>query len=131
MLFQYVKFFLNGGILGIVALVLQLVIYNMLGGEGSTSYAMAATLTYPPLVIINFIMQRKWVFDREGIFWRFVFANLAIMVLVSAMALVFKISLDLFIGAPWGERLGFIFACLIGSIPSFFLKRNWVFGNIA
>jgi len=131
MLLQYVKFFINGGILGTLALALQLLIYKMLGGQGSVFYAAASTLTYPPLVIINFLLQRKWVFDREGVFWRFVLANLAIMILVSAMALMNKICLDFFMGPPWGERLGFIFACIIGSVPSFLLKRKWVFGNIA
>ncbi len=128
MFLQYLKFFINGGLLGVVALICQLTIYNLIGSGTSISYSFAAALTYIPLVVINFMIQRTLIFQAKGFFWRFLLANLVIMTLVSAISPVCKLLVDYFFGVPWGGRLGFAVAALISSIPSFFLKRIWVFG---
>lgn len=128
MLIQYTKFFINGGILGIVAWVLQWFIYKWLNGHSSIEYALATALTYLPLIVINFLIQRRWIFNRAGLFWRFLFANLVIMVLVSILSPLFRSLIDQLFHSPWGDRTGFILAGFTGSIPSFLLKRSWVFG---
>lgn len=129
MIFEYAKFFFNGGILGIIAWGLQLLIYRALASDTAYAYALASTLTYLPLVVINFIVQRTWIFKKPGLFPRFVLANLAIMLFVSALSPACRQMIDLLAGVPWGDRGGFIMAALIGSIPSFFIKRHWVFGK--
>jgi putative flippase GtrA len=128
MLLQYLKFFINGGFLGVVAWACQLTIYNLIGSGTSISYSFAAALTYIPLVVINFMIQRTLIFQAKGLFWRFLLANLVIMTLVSVISPFCKLVVNYFLGVPWGGRLGFAVAALICSIPSFFLKRIWVFG---
>jgi putative flippase GtrA len=128
MLIQYLKFFVNGGVLGIAAWGLQWLIYKAINGNSAETYGVATALTYVPLVVVNFSIQRRWIFNRPGMFWRFVIANLMIMVLVSTMAALFRNMINLWLSPPWGERCGFIAAALLGSVPSFFLKKTWVFG---
>lgn len=127
MFYQYLKFFLNGGVLGVAAWGLQWFIYKVISADSATAYGIATALTYMPLVVVNFLIQRKWIFNRDGLFWRFVLANLAIMILVSILSPLFRYEINQMFGSPWGDRCGFIGAALIGSIPSFLLKRNWVF----
>lgn len=91
------------------------------------AYGLATALTYVPLVVINFFIQRTWIFNRPGLFWRFVAANLAIMILVSLLSSLCRYLINQSFGLQWGDRLGFIAAALLGSGPSFFLKRKWVF----
>ena len=128
MIREYGKFFINGGILGIVAWQFQLLIYAAMG-DGGLNYTFASALTYIPLVVINFAIQRKFIFQSSGLFSRFVAANLAIMILVSILSPIFQTLVDWVVGNPWGTRAGFVLAALVGSIPSFFLKRHWVFGK--
>ena len=82
MIKQYFKFFINGGILGVIAWGLQLTIYQSLGGSSSLKYAIAAALTYLPLIVANFIIQRKLIFKQNGTFGKFIMANLLIMLLI-------------------------------------------------
>lgn len=129
MLREYVKFSINGGLLGLVAWWLQQSIYLGLGGATPEAYLLASALTYLPLVLVNFYIQRRWIFFRPGLFWRFVLANLAIMLLVSVLSPWCWRLVDLIVGPPWGERSGFAVAAVIGSVPSFLIKRHWVFGK--
>ena len=129
MIGEYARFFINGGILGIIACVMQLLIYHMLGSDSATNYTLASALTYAPLVILNFMIQRAWIFNRQGLFLRFIVANLSIMLLVSLLSPLCRELVDLTVGAPWGNRAGFIIAALLGSIPSFLIQRKWVFAK--
>jgi putative flippase GtrA len=130
MIHQYLKFFINGGILGIIAWGLQTLIYKSMNGDSALAYGFASAITYIPLVFINFLIQRYWIFNRPGFLSRFIMANLFIMALVSALSPVCRVLIDLVVGAPWGDRGGFILAALLGSIPSFLIKRSMVFGKI-
>lgn len=124
------KFLVNGGLLGILAWGIQAALFRLLGGDSATAYGVATALTYMPLVILNFVIQRAWIFRRPGLFRRFVMANVAIMVLVSMLSSALRHALDQLLGQPWGDRGGFMAAALLGSIPSFLLKRFWVFGGL-
>jgi putative flippase GtrA len=126
---EYAKFFLNGGILGLLAWAMQLLLYRSFGGDASWKYAMASAATYLPLILINFQVQKRWIFERPGVFPRFVVANAAIMLLVSALSPICQVLFDLALAPPWGSRLGFAAAAVLGSIPSFLVKRTWVFGK--
>ena len=124
---QYFKFMLNGGILGVVSWGLQTLIYRGIGGNSGSAYAFASLLTYMPLIVINFLIQRKWIFQRQGIFWRFLVANLSIMLLVSLISPICRTMIALVLSIEWGDRCGFALAAIAMSIPSFFLKRHFVF----
>ena len=128
MIIQYLKFFVNGGVLGVAAWVLQWFIYSVIGSETAVAYSIATVLTYIPLLVINFLVQRRWIFNLPGLFWRFFVANLSIMVLVALLSPLCRYGIDQLLGSPWGDRGGFITAALLGSIPSFLIKRTWVFG---
>lgn len=131
MILQYSKFFINGCILGVFAIGLQILIFDLLSSESSYAYALSSALTYIPLIVLNFFIQRRWIFKRSGMFVRFVFANLVIMLLVSVLSSVFRFIIETQVGGAWGDRVGFILAALLGSVPSFFLKRHWVFAKPA
>lgn len=128
MLRQYARFFVNGALLGVVAWYLQLALFRALGGDSPAHYALASVVTYVPLVLINFELQRRLIFGRPGRFARFVAANLAVMVVVSLAAPLCQLAIATIAGEAWGERLGFAAAAVLGSLPSFLLKRRWVFG---
>jgi putative flippase GtrA len=126
---QYIKFFINGGILGLIAIVMQSTIYGLIDKNSEFAYGFASAATYILLIAINFLIQKNYIFKRNGLLVRFVFANLIIMLLVSLLAMIMKDQLNMIFGYPWGNRAGFILAALIGSIPSFLLKRIWVFNS--
>jgi len=127
MIRQYIKFFINGGILGVISWGLQIIIYHVLGGDSSLKYGVATALTYFPLIVINFLIQRKWIFQKDGIFWKFVAANISIMLLVSFLSPLCRLFITWVVGAEWGDWFGFALAAIFMSIPSFFLKRFFVF----
>lgn len=127
MFVQYVKFFINGGILGLAAWGLQWLFYKGIHGSSSVDYSIASALAYIPLVVVNFLIQRKWVFNRKGLFLRFVAANATIMLFVSLLSPFSRHFINYIFGPPWGDTIGFVVASLIGSIPSFLIKRFWVF----
>ena len=124
---QYLWFCINGAILGIVSLGLHALIYRAMGVNSGLAYGVATALAYVPLVLINFVIQRRWIFKKNGLFWRFVLANLSIMVLVSLFAPLCRLLIASLAGAEWGDKGGFAFAALAMSVPSYFVKRLLVF----
>lgn len=124
---EYVKFFINGGALGLLAWGGQLSLYHLFGGTSDQMYAVASVIAYIPLVLVNFMIQRAWIFKVSGVLTRFVAANLGVMLLVALTAPVASHGVNTMIGHPWGERVGFAVASLFCSIPSFLIKRHWVF----
>ena len=128
---QYLWFCINGGILGIVSLVLQALIYRIIvantGLPFGLAYGVATALTYVPLVLINFVIQRRWIFRKNGFFWSFVLVNLSIMVFVSMFAPLCRLMIASLAGAEWGDKGGFGLAAVAMSVPSYFAKRLFVF----
>lgn len=127
MIHQYLKFFVNGGILGAVSWVLQIIIYRAIDGDSGLEYAVATALTYVPLIVVNFLIQRRWIFKKEGLFLRFVAANLLIMLFVSLFSPLCRLLVTWAAGAEWGDRGGFALAAIAMSVPSFLIKRFFVF----
>jgi len=124
---QYLWFCINGGILGIVSLGLQALIYRAMGVNTGLAYGIATALTYAPLVLINFVIQRRWIFKKNGLFLSFVLANLSVMVLVSLFAPLCRLLIASLAGAEWGDKGGFALAAVVMSVPSYFAKRLLVF----
>ena len=124
---QYFWFCINGGILGIVSLVVQAVIYRSIGLNTGLAYGLATALPYVPLVFVNFWIQRRWIFKKNGLLGRFVLTNLLVMVLVSLFAPICRFMIAGLAGAEWGDMGGFALAALVMSVPSYFAKRLLVF----
>jgi len=123
---QFVKFLINGGVLGIVGVVVQTLLYRLCG-DGTFAYALASALTYGLVILINFIIQRSWIFKRSGCLWRFVLVNLLMMLFVSLLSPLCKLAIDLAVWPPWGERGGFFLAALLSAVPSFLAQKRFVF----
>ncbi|CAN5642497.1 hypothetical protein BH11PSE7_BH11PSE7_28810 [soil metagenome] len=126
---RYVKFFINGGVLGLLSLGLQALAYWLIGGNSGIEYAAASTIACVPLIFLNYAIQRAWIFKSEGLFRRFVLANLAIMALMSILSPACRALIGAFSSAEWGDRLGFAIANLISSVPSFLLQKHFVFNR--
>lgn len=124
---QYFWFCINGSILGIISLGLQALIYGAMGVNTGVAYGISSALTYVPLVLMNFVIQRRWIFKKPGLFWRFVLVNLSIMLLVSMFAALCRLLIASLAGAEWGDKGGFALAALAMSVPSYFAKRIFVF----
>lgn len=131
MLSQYLKFFINGGVLGLIAMVLQALIYQAIGTSSGEAYAAASGLTYLPLIAVNFLIQRAWIFRRDGLLRRFFIASILIMLLITLLAPLCRLLITAAADGNWGDRTGFLVAALIGSVPSFWLTRRWVFPDFS
>jgi len=125
---QFVKFLINGGVLGLVAVAVQALLYRLCG-DGTIAYAIASALTCGPLILLNFIIQRSWIFKRSGNLWHFVLINLLMMLFVSLFAPLCKLAIDLIFWPPWGERCGFFLSALLSAVPSFLAQKRFVFGS--
>jgi hypothetical protein len=129
MIRQYLKFFINGGAIGLISLVLQMSIFKAIGTGSELAYAIATGLTYLPLILLNFIIQRHWIFGREGHFPRFVAANLSVMLIVSLISPACRALVTQIAGVKWGDSTGFGLAAVLMSVPSFLIKRHFVFNR--
>jgi len=124
---QYLLFFINGSLLGIIAMSLHFLIYNWITEKGNLWYAIASVATYAPLIIVNFLIQSMYIFQKKGLFWKFLIANLSIMFAVSCLAPGCRFAVSFFLGPKWGDLIGFGVASLLMSVPSYFAKRLFVF----
>lgn len=124
---QYIKFMINGGILGIVALMMQSLLFQMFGQGSGFGYAFTSAVTYAFILTLNFTIQRALIFTSQGRFERFIVAHLLIMVLVSVLAPICRSVVGAAFGLSAGNSFGFIIAALLGATPSFLLSRYWIF----
>ena len=126
---EFLKFILNGGILGVLSIFIQRVIYFSLDQNLAFAYAIASALTYCVLVGINFLIQKKFIFEREGLFYKFVIYNICIMIFVSVLSELLLYIFVMIQHRDLGEGLSFILAALIGSYPSYLIKKTFVFSS--
>ena len=124
---QYLLFLVNGSLLFIVSIPVQLGIFWLIGSETGFAYASATALTYAPLIVLNFIIQKNLIFSSQGRLWRFIIANLVIMSVVSLLSPICRYLLASTFGLAIGDSGGFMCAALIAATPSFMLAKFWVF----
>lgn len=124
---QYLIFLLNGGLLGLAAIAFQYGIFVLIGSKTGIYYSIASAITYIPLIVINFTIQKSVIFSSEGRLSKFLIANSIVMVFVSSISPFCRYLLAMAFGEKIGDSGGFIFAALIGATPSFLLMRLWVF----
>lgn len=129
---QFLVFFINGGVLGIIAWTLQMLFYTYIGSTSQLAYASAIVLTYIPMIAINCGIQRHMIFNAgggevNGQLLRFFCSNIIVMGIVVILSPLFRILIDNLIGRPYGEWLGFLIASILSSMPSFLLNKFWVF----
>ena len=120
-------FMANGAVLGVLALLVQGLLFGLFGGSDVKSYAIASAVTYVPLILLNFQIQRSLIFASSGRLLRFLVANVLIMLLVSFLSPVFRALISAVFGMQVADMLGFTMAALTGATPSFLLSKYWVF----
>ena len=124
---KFGKFFLNGLVLGIFAIILQSFFYKALGESSNFMYMLSSVFTYSVLICFNFFIQKKIIFNRDGFFYKFVFSNLVVMCFTSLVSPLFKIFFSYIFNPIWGDYLGFPFAAIAISLISFCLNYYFVF----
>ena len=126
---RYLKFLVNGGVLGLASWCLQMFFFHLLGRENSDSYSLASFLSYVPCVLLNFSIQRRLIFIAPGCFSRFVLANIFMTLVVSALSPICREALVSVGGVGLGDHGGFILASLISATPSYLLSHFFVFNS--
>lgn len=124
---RYLKFLINGGVLGLVSWGLQMFFFHLLGRKNGDSYALASFLSYVPCVLLNFAIQRRLIFVAPGRFSRFVLANIVMTLVVATLSPLCREVLVRLGGVGLGDYGGFILASLIGATPSYLLSHCFVF----
>lgn len=124
---QYIKFLISGGLLGVAAWALQVLLFQLLGGETAADYGLASLLTYAPLLFINYVIQRDLIFNSPGRLYRLVLANILVMLIVSALSPACRWAIARLVDGTIADHTGFLAAALIGATPSFLLSRLFVF----
>lgn len=127
MLKQYTHFFINGVAITLFAWLLQFMLFKLFGGESSLSYGIATAIAFSITMVMNFFIQMKLIFKSSGLFHRYLATEVFIMILVSFLAPLCRYIIAGVSTEEWGDRGGFAMAALIGSVPSFLIKRYWVF----
>ena len=127
MLKQYSQFFVNGVLISMLAWLLQYFIFITFGGESSTGYAISTAIAFSITMVINFFIQMRFIFKSPGAFHRYVISDLVTLVVVSLLSPLCRLLIAGFTTLEWGDKGGFLLAALIGSVPSFLMKRFWVF----
>jgi putative flippase GtrA len=127
MIRQYSAFLVNGVLITILAWGIQYTLYRISGYDSSLAYSVATIVATAITMLINFFVQKNFIFKNEGMFHRYIIADLVNMALVGVLAPLFRLVILNMAGVEWGDKGGFIVAAFIASIPVFFIKRNWVF----
>lgn len=115
--------------MALLAWGLQLLFFNLLGGKSASAYAVAAALTYVPLIPLNFVIQRKLIFRLPGVFSRYLLACVVNALAVTILSPVCRFLIDRGFGLSMGDYAGFVLASLIGATLSFLLMRHFVFAR--
>lgn len=123
---EFALFFVNGSVLGCLFWALQYSLFVALEGIDH-AYLIACLSVYPLILVLNFLMQRKFVFARRGRFAVFCAINLLLLLLISFLALFLKSLGESLVGTALANLLAFPVAGLVMALPSYFLKRRLVF----
>ena len=88
-------------------------------------------LTYLTLIPFNFLSQRKIIFKKKGVFWKFLILNLITMLAVSLLSGIFyNILHDFELFELGASNTCFVIAASLFSYPSFLLKKHFVFKHV-
>ena len=126
----FFRFLLNGGAVGLVSWILQIVFLKLLAGSGvqlEISAFLSVWMAFIFSMILSFFSLRSLVFFRGGSFILFCLATTFIIGIVSVItAIVISISPPDSCAKIW-SYLAYPMAALLCSPLSFFLKKNFVF----
>ncbi|MBT5400537.1 hypothetical protein HOL24_08355 [bacterium] len=124
---EFFYFLVNGSILGVVFLILQFIVYKILGDSSDFAYVSSIILSYIPLIFINFFLQRRIIFKKDGIFVKFLLSNIFIVLIISSISPFSRQLISSIFGLHYGDYFGLIATVAFLSIPSFLIVKFWVF----
>ena len=124
---EFFYFLVNASILGVVFLILQFIVYKILGDPSDFAYVSSIILSYIPLIFINFFLQRKIIFKKDGIFVKFLLSNIFIMLMISSISPFTRQLISSIFGSHYGDYFGLIATVAFISIPSLLIVKFWVF----
>ena len=123
---QFFSFLANGLILGVITFIFQHVVDLELKSSFIYHQLLSTIIAMTPLMFINFLSQKKLIFKKNGSFPKFILSNLFIMLLISTASELFN-RFNIFIF--YDLNLNFLFAALIISPTSFFIKKYFIFSH--
>jgi hypothetical protein len=89
--YHYIKFFVNGGIIGFLSWVLQLIFLNIFKSffESFTlAHSFSIYTSFVVTLIINFFAQRIFVFNKNGNFFLFFIIGILAITVVNLLSLI-------------------------------------------
>lgn len=123
-------FFINGILVTLLTWALQYFIFIQFADRDSWGYALSTAIAFIVVLIINFLIQRSLIFKQQGLFRKYLLTDLFILLLVTILAPVCRLLLSAVITPEIGDKGGFLMAGLIASVPSFIIKKMWVFDGL-
>jgi len=126
---EYLRFFLNGGIVGLISWFLQLLVYKILSFSNlssSLSFSISLYLSFCICVLINFIFQSKFVFIKKGGFVNFLVFSLSAITIVNIVSLLF---INYLLPLNF-QFFAYPFAAISVSPLVFFVKKYFVFRSL-
>lgn len=124
---QFVLFAINGGLIGLLCWSLQLAFYAALNGDSNGAYWVSAVLASAIGVAINYQVQRRFIFGRDGSFVAFAIAATAMTITVSFAATGARWGLIHCCDAETANRLGYAVGALLVAPLSFTIKKFLIF----
>lgn len=126
----FFRFLLNGGVIGLVSWILQIIFLKLLVGSGvqlEISAFFSVWMAFIFSIILSFFSLRSFVFLRGGSFILFCMATTLMILIVSVItaSLVSVFRPDSYSGV-W-SYLAYPIAALLCAPLSFFIKKHFVF----
>jgi len=126
----FIRFLLNGAILGALTFIVQFYLDSYISLISEYHQLYSSIVVIMPFILINFLSQKHFVFKRNGFFFRFLFANGLIMMLVSIGSyLINNLKIAQFMILDHSFNLSFVLASIICVPISFILKSRLVFNK--
>lgn len=124
----FIKFLINGGMLGVLTLLTQSYVNNLLILYTTYHEIFSSLIVITPFIILNFIIQRHFIFSRPGYISRFLISNIAIMIIISINShLLNLLGLGFYKLSNINLDLSFAISSLLCMPFSYMLKNNYVF----
>lgn len=123
---KYVKFFLNGGVVGLFSWIVQLValyLFEVLFGVNNMTYTLSVYAAFILSMLVNFYNQKKFVFKVNGNFYIFLLISLCAITVVNFISLLMINYIDLNMISKFAYPL----SAIVISPLVFLLKNKFVF----
>ena len=129
---EFLKYLINGGLVGGVAWSLQVILFTLFSIFGvtlSVASLVSVILAMSISLVINFYASQRFVFRAKGIFRKFLVVTVTAMVLISSLTAVLN---HFFLGILNLDNLSYVsypIAAIMTAPFVFLVKRHFVFSD--